>query len=49
MPCLNEHPRWIGALADLIVANLQGWLEAPPAPAERETTLLRAKALGAAG
>jgi ferrochelatase len=49
IPCLNEHPRWIGALADLIVANLQGWLEAPPAPAERETTLLRAKALGAAG
>jgi len=49
IPCLNEHPRWIGALADLIVANLQGWLEAPPAPAERETTLLRARALGAAG
>jgi len=48
IPCLNEHPRWIGALADLVVANLQGWLQPPPSRAEREATLLRAKALGAA-
>ena len=48
IPCLNEHPRWIAALADLVVANLQGWLQPPPGPAEREATLLRAKALGAA-
>jgi ferrochelatase len=48
IPCLNEHPRWIGALADLVVANLQGWLQPPPGPVERESTLLRAKALGAA-
>jgi len=48
IPCLNEHPRWIAALADLVVANLEGWLQAPPGPAEREASLLRAKALGAA-
>jgi protoporphyrin/coproporphyrin ferrochelatase len=48
IPCLNEHPRWIAALADLVLANLQGWLAAPPGMAERETTLLRAKAQGAA-
>jgi ferrochelatase len=47
IPCLNEHARWIGALADLVVANLQGWLAPPPGPAEREVTALRAKALGA--
>jgi ferrochelatase len=45
--CLNEHPRWIAALADLILAHLSGWLVAPPGPAEREATLLRAKAQGA--
>jgi ferrochelatase len=45
--CLNEHPRWIAALADLVLANLQGWLAMPPGVAERETTLLRAKAQGA--
>jgi ferrochelatase len=48
IPCLNEQPRWIDALADLVLANLQGWLQAPPSPADRESTLLRAKALGAA-
>lgn len=47
IPCLNEHPRWIAALADLTLANLQGWLQPPPGPAEREATTLRARALGA--
>ena len=47
IPCLNEHPTWIAALADLALANLHGWLAAPPTPDQRETTLLRAKALGA--
>ena len=45
--CLNEHPRWIAALADIAIANLQGWLAPPPGPAEREATLVRAKASGA--
>jgi len=48
LPCLNEHPRWIAALADLVLANLSGWLRQPPGAAEREATLLRARAQGAA-
>ena len=47
IPCLNEHPLWIAALADLALRNLQGWLVAPPDAAAREMTALRAKALGA--
>ena len=46
-PCLNEHPYWIAALVDLVLANLQGWLAAPPDAAAREATLMRAKAMGA--
>ncbi|CAG1010207.1 protoporphyrin/coproporphyrin ferrochelatase [Burkholderiales bacterium] len=49
IPCLNEHPRWIAALADLAWRNLTGWLTPPPEPRERELTLARAKALGAKG
>lgn len=26
IPCLNERDDWIGALADIALANLQGWL-----------------------
>ena len=48
IPCLNEHPKWIAALAELVLANLQGWLRPRPDPASREATKLRAKALGAA-
>ena len=48
IPCLNEHPRWIAALADIVEGNLQGWLAPPPDDKERETTALRAKAMGAA-
>jgi ferrochelatase len=47
IPCLNEHPLWIATLVDLVVANLGGWLEAPPDAASRESTRMRAKALGA--
>ncbi len=47
IPCLNEHPLWIGALADLVVRHLQGWLAVPPDAQARELTLVRAKALGA--
>jgi len=47
IPCLNEHPYWIAALTDLVLANLQGWLDAPPDAAAREATLMRAKAMGA--
>ena len=48
IPCLDEHPRWVAALADIVVANLQGWLRPPPTPAEREAIRARAKAQGAA-
>ncbi len=47
IPCLNEHPMWIAALADLVQRNLQGWLAEPPDAQGREMTRLRAKALGA--
>src|SRR6202521_5869303 len=47
IPCLNERPAWIAALADLAMRNFQGWLDPPPAAADREATQARAKALGA--
>jgi ferrochelatase len=47
IPCLNEHPLWIAALADLAWRQLQGWLVPPPDAAARELTQLRAKTLGA--
>jgi ferrochelatase len=42
IPCLNEHPAWIAALTDLLVANLEGWLVPPPDAAARELTKMRA-------
>jgi ferrochelatase len=48
IPCLNEHPQWIAALVEITVTHLQGWLAAPPDAAARETTLMRARAMGAA-
>lgn len=47
IPCLNEHPRFIAALADLAASHLQGWLAPPPDADAREATRLRAVALGA--
>jgi protoporphyrin/coproporphyrin ferrochelatase len=47
MPCVNAHPAFIAALADLALRNLDGWLRAPPDAKAREDTLLRAKAMGA--
>jgi ferrochelatase len=43
IPCLNEHPAWIAALVELLMANLEGWLAPPPDPSARELTELRAK------
>jgi len=43
IPCLNEHPAFIAALVDLLVANLGGWLLPPPDAAARESTKMRAK------
>jgi len=47
IPCLNEHPAWIAALADIAFRNLAGWLEAPPDIDARQQTQARARALGA--
>jgi ferrochelatase len=47
IPCLNEHPRWIVALADLVFRNLTGWLAVPQDLQARGLTQVRAKALGA--
>ncbi len=47
IPCLNERPAWITALADLAMLNLQGWLELPADAAGLAQRLARAKALGA--
>ena len=46
IPCLNEHPLWIAALADLVFRNLEGWLAQPTDITAREATQMRAKALG---
>jgi ferrochelatase len=43
IPCLNEHPAWIAALVDLLIANLEGWLAPPPDAAARAATKIRAK------
>jgi len=47
IPCLNEHPLWIAALADIAMRNLQGWLGAQPDEQARAMTLARARSLGA--
>jgi ferrochelatase len=47
VPCLDEHPAWIAALAHLAERHLAGWLAPHPDAASRESTQLRAKALGA--
>ena len=47
IPCLNEHPLWIGAMTDIALANLQGWLDAPPSADARALTAALAKARGA--
>ena len=48
IPCLNERPAWIAALADLAMVNLQGWLQSPPDAAALAQRFARAQALGAA-
>ena len=47
IPCLNERDDWIHALADLVLANLGGWLEPPPAADALARSGERARALGA--
>lgn len=44
IPCLNESPSWIAALADVVEANLAGWTVGQESPELRSQ---RAHALGA--
>jgi ferrochelatase len=37
IPCLNEHPAFIGALADIVRGELRGWLPSPPAAGAPDT------------
>lgn len=46
VPCLNERPDWIAALADIATANLGGWIQSPD-PAALAAARERALALGA--
>jgi ferrochelatase len=46
IPCLNERSDWMHALTDLVVENLQGWLQKPDST-RLEQARLRALALGA--
>jgi ferrochelatase len=48
VPCLNDEPAWIDALATLAETHLGGWptRDAPP-PAELEAQRQRALGLGA--
>lgn len=47
LPCLNEDPNWISALADLTERHLAGWPATPPNQQALEQQQARAKALGA--
>ncbi len=50
VPCLNDRPNWISALADLAERQLQGWpLKDEESHAQIESRLARARALGAPG
>ena len=46
IPCLNERPDWIHALADLVLDNLHGWLDKPQT-SQLEQSRVRALAIGA--
>ncbi|AUH51370.1 ferrochelatase [Chromobacterium sp. ATCC 53434] len=45
IPCLNEDPQWIAALADIVGSNLNGWLKNPAQDGVER--LARAQRLGA--
>jgi ferrochelatase len=40
IPCLNARPDWIAALGELIMGNLQGWLDKPDAAKLEQSRLL---------
>jgi len=48
IPCLNDHPRQIDALATLALQHLHGWPTRPEPDAHRNQRAERARAMGAA-
>jgi ferrochelatase len=47
IPCLNERDDWIHVLADIALANLQGWLGLEKSEEEAEQSRQRAVKMGA--
>jgi ferrochelatase len=47
IPCLNDSPRWITALADLAERHLQGWPQGTPDVVQARASCERARAMGA--
>jgi ferrochelatase len=47
IPCLNERNDWIHALADIVAANLTGWIGAEPSTEQLTQSHARAVLLGA--
>ncbi len=47
IPCLNERDDWIHALADIVAANLAGWVGGQPSTEQLARSRERALALGA--
>jgi ferrochelatase len=45
IPCLNERPEWIRALAAIAERHLQGWLDGDPDTLARDAQASRARAL----
>ena len=45
IPCLNERPDWIRALADIALTHLQGWLSEDPAQLKQAAELSRTRAM----
>lgn len=47
IPCLNQRPEWLSALADIALQHLQGWPLAMPEAVALEQSAQRARTLGA--
>ena len=48
IPCLNDRPRWLSALADIAAGHLQGWPSGKPVAQNIAARKVRALANGAA-
>jgi protoporphyrin/coproporphyrin ferrochelatase len=48
-PCLNAHPAWLSAMANMIETNAAGWLQAQPSAHAPKTLLPLENVMGMAG